>query len=78
MKAIVIREKDTFRFMNTDNVHINLKSLSHRSRLNGGDIKYYEMNISEDDLKGMSPLVFIAALNKFPYLADKSDMLVEI
>lgn len=77
-KAIVIREKDTFRFMNTDNTYVNETSLELRNRLTGGDIRYYEMDVSEERLKGMPPNAFIQVLNTFPYMADKSDLLKEI
>lgn len=62
-KAIVIRENNTFRFLNTDNECINKTTLNLRSRLTGGDIRYYEMEVSEDRLKGMPPSAFIQVLN---------------
>lgn len=77
-KAIVIREKDTFRFMNTDNDYINKTTLNLRSRLTGGDIRYYEMDVSEERLKGMEPSSFIQVLNAFPDMADRSDLLKEL
>ena len=77
-KAIVIREKDTFRFMNTDNDYINKTTLNLRSRLTGGDIRYYEMDISEESLKGMEPNAFIQVLNLYPDMADRSDLLKEL
>ncbi|MFR2890681.1 MAG: hypothetical protein ACLTDM_21050 [Clostridium butyricum] len=77
-KAIVIREKDTFRFMDTDDKHINKTTLNLRSRLSGGDIRYYEMDVTEGALKGMPPNAFIQVLNTYPNIADKSDLLKEI
>lgn len=77
-KAIVIREKNTFRFMNTDNTHVNKTTLALRSRLTGGDIRYYEMDVSEERLKGMEPSAFIQVLNAFPDMANRSELLKEV
>lgn len=77
-KAIVIREKDNFRFMNTDDEYVNKTILELRSRLTGGDIQYYEMDLSEERLKGGEPMAFLQVLNLYPHIAGKSDMFTRI
>lgn len=78
IKAIVVREKDTFRFMDTDDEVVNKKSLGLRSRLTSEEIRYYEMDLSEEKLKGLHPHNFLETLNRYPHLADKTDILIEI
>lgn len=77
-KAVIIRENDIFRFMDTDNKDIDAKSLNLRSRITNGDLKYYEMDLSEEKLKGLHPHSFIEVLNRYPHLADKTEILIEI
>lgn len=77
-KAIVIRENNFFKFMNTDNIHINKASLELRSRLNSGDIQYYEMDLDKDKLEGRDPIAFLQVLNLYPDVADKTDILTKI
>lgn len=78
IKAIVVREKDTFRFMETDNRLVNKKSLELRSRLTNGEIRYYEMDLNEEKLKGLHPHNFLETLNRYPHLADKTNILIQI
>ena len=78
MVAIIVRENNKFSFMDTDNFKSDISALGLRSRLNSRDIKYYKLDLSKDNIRDIPPYHFVEVLNKYPHLADNSNVVIEI
>jgi hypothetical protein len=65
--TIIVREHNTTYLYQGEP---DLKYLNLRGKLAGG-ISYYKLYLEE----GIKPEAMIVALNRYPYLFDKSDML---
>ncbi|MGG5460818.1 glutamate racemase [Clostridium sp. B9] len=75
MKRVFVKENNIIRILEgTGTVRSNI--LGMRSRLTSGEVKYYEFDY--DESLEISVDAYVAALNQFPDLLEKSKLIKEI
>ena len=75
MKIVLVKENGIIRILEGKG-EIGSNLLAMRSRLTSGDIKYYELDYQEK--LGLRLDAYVAALNQYPELLDKSDLIKAI
>ena len=77
MKIVLVKENGVVRILESEKPKkVEASALNLRSRLSGGDLKYYELDYEERE--GCPLDGFVAALNQYPQLLTTSDMIKEI
>ena len=75
MKVVLVKENNTIRILEGEG-EVSRAVLSLRSRMTSGEVQYYSLDY--DKSLGMRIDAYIAALNQYPELLNKSKLITKI